>query len=305
MEKESAIVIQFISKNKKWFGYILYCIILTAVLLYYRFPSDALRDYLQIRANNLNTPMSLSIEGIKPWPPFGLRFVQTEISPKDKPHIRLFTADSLLVSPGVWSFFKGKAKYRFECLAYKGDIGGCVYFEKNRITAPFNTEIGLRNIRIGNYGHLKHLIGRHVDGILSGTIYYSGQHKNLMGGTGEANLRVLDGRVELLSPILTLGSIEFNEVKIDMALKGQKINLTRLELEGPQLKSTLSGTISLEKAFAKSTLDLKGEIEPFASFLKGAEDVYNAVRSFKQRLRKGTITFTIRGTLEQPKFKFS
>jgi len=296
---------QFVSRNKRWLGYIFYCIILAVFLLYYRFPSDALRDYLQIRANNLNTPLFLSIDRIKPWPPFGLRLWQTEISFKDKPAKVIFGADSLLFRPSAWSFFRGKGKYCFECLAYGGDISGCVYFENNNMAAPFTSEIELKDIRIGTYEYLKDLIGRHVDGILKGTINYSGQQKDLMNGVGEANLRLLDGRVELLLPILSLNSIDFNEVKINMDLKRQRINLKRLELEGPQLKGSLSGTIGLKRNFAKSTLDLKGRVEPFASFFKDAEGVSIAVRLFKKRLRRGTLGFIIRGTIGEPKIKFT
>jgi len=296
---------QFISKNKKWFGYAIYCIIVAVGLLYYRFPSDALRDYVQIRANNLHTPFFLSVDKLRPWPPFGLKLGQTEISFKDRPDIKLFRTDSLLVRPEAWSFLKGKGKYCFECLAYGGDVEGCIHFKDNSISAPFNTEIELNNIRIGNYKYLKHPIGRHVDGILRGTISYSGQSRNLMDGDGEANLTLQDGRVELLLPILTLGSVEFNEVKIQMVLNKRKINLARFELKGPQLKGTLSGTIGLKERFAKSTLELKGRIEPFASFFRSAEGMSSTMRFFKQRLRKGALTFIIHGTLGEPKIRFT
>jgi len=296
---------EFISKNKKCFGYIAYCMIVAVGLLYYRFPSDALRDYVQIRANNLDTPFFLSVDGLKPWLPFGLKLGQTEISLKDKPDIKLFRTDSLLVRPEAWSFLRGRGTYYFECLAYGGDLKGCIRFKKNSISAPFNTEIELKNIRIGNHKYLRYPIGRYVDGILRGTIHYSGQYKNLMDGAGEANLTLQDGRVELLLPILTLGSIEFSEAKIDMALKERKIDLARFELKGPELKGTLSGTIGLKKRFARSTLELEGTIEPFASFFKGTEGVSSTMRFFKQRLRKGALSFVIHGTLGEPKIEFT
>ena len=173
------------------------------------------------------------------------------------------------------------------------------------MTAPFNTEIELNTIRVGNYEHLKDLIGTHVNGILSGTICYRGQHKNLIDGAGEANLKLLDGKVDLLLPILSLESIKFNEVKIDMVLKTQKINLTHFELEGPLLKGTMSGTISLKKEFAKRTLDLNGKIEQFAAFFKSTEGVYNTMKFIKQRLRKGTLVFIIQGTIGEPKIRFT
>jgi type II secretion system protein N len=253
---------QFISRNKRWLGYISYCIILAIGFLYYRFPSDALRDYLQARASNFNAPLFLSIERIKPWPPFGLRFGQAQVSLKQKPARKVFGAESLLISPEPWSFFRGQSKYRFECLAYGGGLSGYIHFKESSTSGPFDTEIELKDIRIGTYGYLKDLIGRKVDGILSGTVYYSGEQRDLMDGNGGASLRLLDGRVELLLPILRLESIDFNDVKMDMVLKKQKINLTRLELEGPQMKSSLSGTVSLNKDLAKSTLDLKGSLEP-------------------------------------------
>ena len=305
MTNEQYVMKQFISKHRKWIGYIIYCIILTVGLLYYRFPSDTLRDYLKIRADNLSTPLFLSIDRIKPWLPFGLKLWQTEISFKNRPNVEIFRAESLLVSANAWSFLKGESKYCFECLAYGGDVRGCICFKENSMTAPFDTEIELKNIRVGNYRHLKDLIGRHIDGVLCGTIYYNGQHKHLMDGAGEANLKLLDGKVDLLVPILTLESIEFNEVKIDMALKEQKIRLKRFELKGPLLKSTLSGTIRLKKEYTESTLDLTGTIEPFAAFFKNVEGVYNTVKFFKKRLRKGTISFIIQGTLKDPKIKFT
>jgi type II secretion system protein N len=296
---------QFISKNKKWFGYIFFCIIVAGSLLYYRFPSDALRDYLTITAHNLNNSTTLSIGQIKPSLPFELKFGKTELILKDKPSIKLFRADSLLVKPDPWAFFKGKSKYCFECLTYGGDVRGCVNFKKNSMETLFDTEIELKNMQIAKHEHIKDLIGVQIDGILSATIFYKGQHKNLMGGTGGANLKLLDGKVELLVPILSLESIEFDEITSEMVLGKQTIHLKRLELIGPLLRSTLSGTIRLKKEFLKSSLNLKGTIKPFTSFFKSLGSVSNTVSFFKQRLKKGALNFIIHGTLAEPKIRFT
>jgi type II secretion system protein N len=296
---------RLISKNKKWFGYIFFCIIVAGSLLYYRFPSDALRDYLIITAHNLNNSTTLSIGQIKPSLPFGLKFGQTELILKDRPSIKLFRADSLFVKLDLWAFFKGKNKYCFECLTYGGDIKGCANFKKNSTETPFDTEIELKNMQIAKHEHIKDLIGIQIDGILSATIFYKGNHKNLMNGTGGANLKLLNGTVELLVPILSLDSIEFDEITSDMVLEKQTIHLKRLELIGPLLKSTLSGTIRLKKEFLKSPLNLKGTIEPFTSFFKSLGSVSNTVSFFKQRLKKGAINFIIHGTLAEPKIRFT
>ena len=296
---------QFISKNKKWFGYIFFCIIVAVSLLYYRFPSGALRDYLTITANNTNNSTTLSIGQIKPSFPFGLKFVQTELILKGKPSTKLVSADSLFVKPDLWAFFKGKNKYCFECLIYGGDVRGCVNFKKNSMETPLDTEIELKNIQIAKHQHIKDLIGIQINGMLSATIFYKGQHKNLMDGTGRGNLKLLDGQIELSLPILNLKSIEFDEITSDMVLEKQSIQLNHTELIGPLLKSTLSGTIRLKKEFLKSSLNLKGTIEPFTSFFKSMGGISNTVSFFKQRLKKGALNFIIYGTLIEPKIRFT
>ena len=295
---------QFFLKNKKWVGYISYCIFLTAGFLYFLFPSDAVRDYLQIKAWNFNPPLMVSIDWIKPWPVCSLKFGRTEISFRAKPNRKLFRADNLLLRPGAGSFIKGDHKWCFRCVAYGGRIKGCANFKNKDMASPLEAEIEFDRIQIGTYEHLKDLIGRYVDGILTGTISYSGQRQRLLNGAGEANLKFVNGRIELLSPVLTLESIEYNEIAIDMALKRRTINLNRLQLEGPLLKGTLSGRIRLKQVLAKSSLDLKGSIEPFAAFFKKAEGTQSTLMYFRKMLRKGALPFRIRGTLAQPKISF-
>jgi type II secretion system protein N len=295
---------QFFLKNRKWVGYISYCILLTAGFLYFLFPSEAVRDYLQTKARNLNPPLIISIDWIKPWPLYSLKFGHTEVSFRDKPNRKFFRADSLVLRPRVKSFIRGEHRWCFRCVAYGGIIKGCANFDSNDMAGPFKAEMEFDTIRIGTYEHLRDLIGRYVDGILTGTISYSGQREKLLNGAGEANLKFINGRIELLSPVLTLESIEYNEIAINMALKRRTINLSRLQLEGPLLKGTLSGSIRLKEELAKSRLDLKGRIEPFAAFFKKAEGTQSTLKYFRKMLRKGVLPFRIRGTLAQPKISF-
>jgi len=296
---------RFISNYKKWFGYVLFALILTVALLYFRFPSDALRDYLQATAGRANPRVVLSVDRVELRFPIGLKFVEAEVGLKDMSDRVILRADRFLLKPELWSLLRGESKYCFDCLAYKGNVSGCVYFQKDSTRRFIDTEIELKNIRIGDYAYLSHLVGRHAEGTLGGTVSYRGPYNLLMDGSGEANLRLSHGRVELLEPFLTLESIDFNEMKIEMALKKQKINVTRLELKGQHLHGTLSGTITLKEEFAKSRLDLRGTIEPFAALFKSTAGTLDTVRFFKKRLEGGTLSFVIHGTLGEPKIEFT
>jgi len=295
----------FISKNKKRFGYLLFALVLTAALLYYRFPSDVLRDYLQATADKVTPTLLLSIDRIEPSIPIGLNFLKTKVAFKDIPDRVIFTADSFLLRPQLMALLRGKSKYSFRCVAYKGDLSGCVYIKRDGAKGFIDTEIELKDIHIGDYTYLAYLIGRHVEGTLGGTISYKGRHDSLTTGSGKANLTLSHGRVKLLQPLLTFDSIDFNEMGIEMVLKKQKIKIARLEFKGQQLQGALSGTITLKEEFAKSSLDLRGTIEPFAAFFKNATGIQDTVKFFKERLNMGTLSFVIRGTLKEPRIKFT
>ncbi|HID29642.1 MAG TPA: type II secretion system protein GspN [Desulfobacterales bacterium] len=292
------------SNYKKWLGYLLFALILTVALLYYRFPSDALRDYLQSMAHRANPPLALSVDSLELSLPIGLKLLETQVALKDMPDRVLVRADSLLIRPQVWSLFRGKPVYRFHCVAYRGDLVGSVYVEKDDTRGFIDTKIDLRNIHVADHAYLSQLVGRHVEGTLDGTVSYKGQRNPLVDGSGQANLRVSQGRVELLQPFITLESIDFNVMEIEVVLKKQNVNLNRLELKGQQLHGTLSGTITLKQEFAKSRLDLKGTVEPFAGLFKGPAGTGDTVQFFKQRLKGGAFPVVIQGTVEEPKIEF-
>jgi type II secretion system protein N len=292
------------SKKKKWFSYIFYCLMVTAGFLYLRFPSDVIKDYVMSKANKLNIPVALSMNRVMPWPTLGLKVENAEVSLKDTPAHTLFKADSLIVRPEIWSFIKGSEKYCFTCRAYGGHARGCVQFRKNDMTPPFHAEMELKGVQIGGHEYLEELAGRRIQGRLTGNLYYSGKTDNLVSGDGGANLRLVDGAIELVLPLLELDSIAFNQIVIDAVLKKRMITITRCELSGPQLKGNLSGDIGVRDQVEKSSLDLRGELEPFAALFTSAEGSSGAMNILKKRLKRGTLNFIIRGTLREPKIRF-
>jgi type II secretion system protein N len=292
------------SKKKRWFGYTFYCILATAGFLYLRFPSDVIKDYVMSTANRPNIPVALSVNRVTPWPTLGLKVEDAEVSLKDTPAHTLFKAESLIVRPEVWSFIKGSQKYCFTCRAYEGHAKGCVQFRKRDMTPPFHAEMELNDVQIGGHAYLEELAGRKIQGRLTGNLSYSGTTDNLISGDGGATLRLVDGAIELLLPLLELDSIAFNQIVIDAVLKKGMITIARCELSGPQLKGNLSGDINVRDRLERSSLELRGELEPFAAFFAGAEGSSGAMTILRKRLKRGTLSFIIRGTLREPEFRF-
>jgi type II secretion system protein N len=292
------------SGKKKWLGYIFYCLMVTAGFLYLRFPSDVIKDYVMSTANRPNIPVALSMNRVLPWPTLGLKIEDAELSLKDTPAHTLFTTDSLIVRPEIWSFIKGSQKYCFTCWAYGGQARGWVQFSHRDTRAPFHAEMELKDVQIGGHAYLEELAGRRIHGRLTGTLSYSGKTNNLVSGDGGANLRLVDGAIELLLPLLELDSIAFNQIVIDAVLKKRMITITRCELSGPQLKGNLSGDITVRDQVERSPLNLRGELEPFAELFTSAGGSSGIVNILKKRLKRGTLSFLIRGTLREPKIRF-
>lgn len=293
-----------ISKYKKYFGYILFSILLMIALLYYRFPSDALKNYLQATANDIDAHYRVSIGKAHPAFPFGVRLLNMVVVPKNHSETNFFAADNLLIRPEIISFLRGRLKYDFDCLAYNGDLKGFLRFKKRGMDAPFTTMIELKGIHMADYEYLSTLIGRNIKGILGGTINYSGQQDILINGNGEANLTISDGWVQLLEPIFGLESVDFDDLRIKMVLGKRKVNLTNVELEGRNLKGTLSGTVSLKRDLSKSSLALKGSIQPLAGLFRNNQGASDTLKLLRQGLKKGKISFVIRGTPGNPRIRF-
>jgi type II secretion system protein N len=294
-----------LGKNKKWFSYLLFGVVVTLALLYYRFPSEAVQDYLQAKVERANPALDLSIRDVSPSLTFGLKLLQTQLSRKGSPDRVLFNAERLLLRPSIWAMLQGKRKFCFDGTAYDGALKGCLDFRENGSASPLDASIALKDIRIDKHEDLRGLIGRDIKGTLGGTLTYSGKNGMPIDGTGEADLRLSDGQVQLLQPILSLDTVDFDEVLIKLMLKNRRINLIRVELKGQNMRGTISGTIGLRRELFRSTLDLKGTIEPFADFFKSLGGTRDTVKLFSQRLKRGTLTFVIRGTLKDPRIKFT
>ena len=291
-------------KHEKRIGYVLYGLLLTLGLLYYRFPSDAFRDYLQTSAARVNPGIVLSIERVSPTYHLGIRLLGTQVSHKGILRGHLFKAENLLIRPDMWSLFQGKWKLLFDGLAYRGSIKGSAKFVERGIKAPFKLSVELKEIHIDDYENLRGLIGRHVKGGMSAVISYSGSYDALMNGAGEARLTLSNGQVELLQPILNLKAIDFREIGAKMVLRNGRIELTQAELKGPNMQGTLSGVVMLNRDFSKSSLELKGTMEPLGDFYKSLAGNLGETKFFKQRLKGGKISFMIQGAVGQPQIRF-
>jgi type II secretion system protein N len=289
-------------KNRLWLAYTLYGILLTLGLLYILFPSQDVKYYLEARAEDSGIPVRVSIGDVSPSLVFGLNLRTTELSHRAAPEDIILRADRLFVRPGLWSYLQGKMKVCFEGHLDDGSLKGCVHFNENDSETPFSTSMTFHDIPLGESEYLADLIGRRLRGSLGGSFTYDGQIESLMEGEGEADFRLSSGRIELQEPVLNLDAVDFDDVSVKLTLTKRRIELTRVELKGPDIYGTLTGTISIRREFMNSGLNLTGTMDPSQSFFEGSEGASVRVNLRGQSLGGGPVPFRVRGTLKNPRF---
>ena len=293
-----------IRKKGKWIGYLLYCILLTAALLYYRFPSESIAAYLESFAAGANPRILLSLESLRPGFPLGVDLKEVGISLKKEPRKALLSVKDVSLWLETWAFLHGNHVYCFDAHAYSGNIKGDVRFENREFMAPFTTTVKLKDLNIGRHPYLSPLIGRNVSGVLGGDIVYTGQYDGLIEGVGKAILNISEGRVQLLQPILGIESLQFDRLSMKITLRNKKVALSDVELDGRAVKGQLSGTITLNNNIPASRLDLRGTIEPLGGLFGDLKGDSNPLKFLRKRLESLKRSFVIRGTFEKPEFKF-
>jgi type II secretion system protein N len=291
-------------KYGKWLGYLIYTVLLTTGLLYYRLPLDTIQAYLASKAAGADPPMVLSLKAIQPGFPPGVDLIDVGISLRETPQRHLLQAGRISIVPAALSFLSGAPRYDVDAHAYNGDIEGYVSFERHEMDSPFTTSLRLKGIHIGLHPYLGPLVGRDVSGVLDGAIHYAGQQNRFVDGVGQGAIVLSDGSVKLLQPIMGLDSLNFDRLSMEMALKDRKLALNRVQLDGPTIKGELSGTITLNTDISSSRLDLKGTMEPLGGLLGIMKGDAAALTFLRQGLKKLSRSFVIQGTFRKPVFRF-
>jgi type II secretion system protein N len=293
---------QFFLINRKYIGYAIYGIILTIALLIWRFPSDAVKDYFLGIVRTKNPDYYITIEKASLSLPFNLKFTGVEFRMQGESGQPILKTKDILVRPGFWSLFTKQPSYYFTCNAYDGTMTGSVTLRKDGQKTRYDSSVELKNIIIKDNSPLPGVIKDYVDGVLEGTVSYSGTGANALG-SGEASLTLSGGSMKLQTPLLNIKSIDFKEVLIKADLKDQKLNIQNLDLKGDDFLGQASGSITFKKPVMKSLIGFVGTLEPTANSARKSTGGIDAINLIRQSLKNGKLSFALQGTIEQPIFR--
>jgi type II secretion system protein N len=288
-----------VGSKKAWFGYGMYAVLVALCSLYFRFPAAEVGDYLDRSIKGMNPDLSFAAAMIRPWPPLRLRFTDMQVVSTGA-DVPLVVADNLVAGPQIRSMVQGKPIYVFKGEAYGGEFNGRL--ERHSDSAPLGSaSLSFTGIDLAEYKYLSEQLGRHLGGILGGSVDFQSDTDHLLDNEGRTKLRVTDGRVELLQPLFGLDAIEFNDLTVEATLTNGVLT-ANMEFDGPELRGTVSGTVRVLADIGQSRLSFKGMIEPQAQLGQLYPQAAAAFNLLKKKMRNGKYSFVVSGTVQQPNF---
>lgn len=247
--------------NRAIVGYIAAGIVMLGAFLYFRFPGNAVTDYVKAAAAGRYPQLLLSIDATKPAFPPGIVFENVTASPGGRPEATLH-ADRLMVRPGGISLMGGRLSFLMTAEGYGGGASGRIDFSRLfSLQGPLVAEISLRDIRIEKCSWIREALAHPMTGTLKGTMTFSGTAEALKNGTGNIDFTLTNGVYQLLENFLGIEKIDFSKIEGKASFRNGALKITQLTLAGEKLRCSLKGDILLADEFRDSRIDMNGTIE--------------------------------------------
>ena len=118
-------------------------------------------------------------------------------------------------------------------------------------------------------------------------------------------VQIVTGSMSLLQPILSLSTIEFERVAVNIMLKMAFSVLLKGNCREGILIADFTGELRLASPLLDSNIQLNGHLEPDDSFLRSHPREQQIVQRLLQRYKMTVLPFKVGGTVKRPLFRFS
>ncbi len=284
------------------FIYLLYAVVLTAVLLYIRFPTEKFKLYCEKRIEHLLPPDSVCrIDRINYHFPMAVIVTNLQITEVvEGTHSHLLVS-RLVVSPDLSNFLRA--------FALSGELYKGSFALKLTLDVPAKSfqlsDVHLKGFDMEKWADDFSLLDRKVSGIVGFTGNYQGKYPSPLDGVGKGKLVITDGNMELLQPVLSLSTFEFERIVVEMAHEKGVLGLTGGEVLGKEITADFNGEMKTTLPLVNSTILLSGHLTPKEGFLAAHPAEQYVVEQLLRRYKTPVLPFKVGGSVKRPTFRFS
>lgn len=286
----------------RFFLYLVYAVVLTAVLLYVRFPTEKVRTYCEHRLEAVLGEGRASIEKIVYHFPVTVEFRKLKIGDQAADgesneividRLRLFpTSDGFLTS------------WVMDGELYAGLFRAILEIQMEEKIFQLR-DIKLEKADIAAVTADMPVIQREVSGRLTVSGEYKAKFDQPLTGLGSGNLHFSAGTLHLVRQILTLDAIDFEEIDILWKYGETVLQITEGKMIGQQLDADFSGTLQPPFLPPVGGLNVSGLLVPKERFLEDKPQIERLVQRLMKQYKKSAVPFRVGGTLNKPIFRLS
>jgi type II secretion system protein N len=284
----------------RWFWYCCYAVVLTAVLLYVRFPMVKFREYCVRQAEEMFSGTECTIGRLTYHFPFGILFENVSFSLPKQEKTPLFVMNSLVLAPAFKDFGN---TFAVSGQSYSGNFSGILHIQKKDKRFSLDSLI-LRDLNLGEMKSVHDLLGREISGRFDFTGDYSAVVNQYLAGKAAGKVKMREGKISLLQPVFALKEIDLQQLEMEIQYDKNELQFSKGKMKGKELTADFSGMVKVISPWYLSSAATTGDFALQAGFMKGNTAVQSEIAAVQKQFKKSTIPFGVTGSLQKPAFRF-
>jgi type II secretion system protein N len=264
----------------RWLSITAYFVAVFLVFLLLLFPFDQVKKKLESEVRQ-RTQLELSIARISPQ--FFNRFVLSDVVVSDNAGKVLFESPSVNTTVSLYGLLRGLLALEMKARAYGGEL----LLKAQQGPGKQYVLLDANGLDIGGYPLLKN-IGLKLSGKLGGNV-------EITGDTGKVRLwmKGLTSR-ELKIKGFAIPDLDFDQCWIEAEVKGDRLTIKKLELDGKELKVRCLGDVVMRE---RGTINLTVKLKASERL---AQEQAAILSLLKNKDAEGFYQFSLGGTLSDP-----
>lgn len=264
----------------RWLSLAAYFVAAFLLFLLLLFPFDRVKTRLASEVRQ-RTALELAVSRISPR--FVNSFTMSDVVLSDQQGKVLFESPSVRTSISLFSLLRGILSLDMKAKAY----GGNLLVKAQQGGSQQKLLIDADSLDVSAYQPLKDF-GLKLSGRLGGNVEMSGD-----AGKGRLWLKGLTSR-ELKIKGFSIPDLDFDQCWFEADIKGDRLTIKKLELDGKELKVRCLGDIVLRE---RGTLNLTVKLKPSERLAQEQSAVFSLL---KNRDADGYYQFSLGGTVAEP-----
>jgi len=282
-------------------GYLLYTLVLLICLLWWKFPADTVKAWLEQQLGTETPGYVWKIETLKPVLPVRVHASGITITPawEKMPMVRI---EQLDLVPDPARLLSENKLIRYRMRLFGGAAHGRLIIGAG--FSRFDCRGKFDNLDIAQMAVVRKRLQRQLTGIAAGNFSWHRNRRSTEKQTIAGKVIIGNGTLPLRKEILGITMLPYSTIKALFTYREGRWIIEKGKLVSPKMTAVFSGRIEPAGNIADYQLQFTGRLTPRSELFTGRDNnrMAGMIRSF---LKDGSLPFTLSGTAAEPGIHFA